>query len=72
MEVEAKQLLNEELNKMKAQFNQSERRNEEGNKQLAALREELSKVKKENEQLKLGGSFLFSVIVTEHLEYYYA
>jgi DMPK coiled coil domain like. len=56
MEVEAKQLLNGELNKMKAQFNQSERRNDEGNKQLAALREELAKVKKENEQLKLGGS----------------
>ena len=55
MEVEAKQELNQELQKMKAQLNQSERRNDEGNKQLKALREELARVKQENEKLKFGG-----------------
>ena len=62
MEMEAKQELNQELQKMKSQLNQSERRNDEGNKQLKAMREELSRMKQENEKLKFGGggSFLFS------------
>ena len=55
MEVEAKQELNGELQKMKAQLNQSERRNDEGHKQLKAMREELARVKQENEKLKFGG-----------------
>lgn len=60
--MEAKQELNQELQKMKSQLNQSERRNDEGNKQLKAMREELSRMKQENEKLKFGGggSFLFS------------
>ena len=54
MEVEAKQNLNQELQKLKSQLNQSERRNDDGHKQLKALREELAKLRKENEQLKAG------------------
>lgn len=59
MEMEAKQELNQELQKMKSQLNQSERRNDEGNKQLKAMREELARMKQENEKLKFGGGGFF-------------
>ncbi|XP_066911652.1 serine/threonine-protein kinase MRCK alpha-like isoform X2 [Clytia hemisphaerica] len=62
-EVEAKQNLNQELQKLKSQLNQSERRNDDGHKQLKALREELAKLRKENDQLKSGdGGLNFSFL----------
>ena len=37
------------------------RKNEEISKQLLALREEVNKLRKENEQLKSGGKDVFSI-----------
>ncbi|XP_057303802.1 serine/threonine-protein kinase MRCK alpha-like [Hydractinia symbiolongicarpus] len=65
MEMQAKQHLNDELAKLKNQFNQSERRNQESDKQLSKLKSEVIKLQKENEKLKLGGGagdFSFSFL----------
>jgi len=60
MEVQAKQHLSDELNKIKSQSNQAVRKSEESERQLATLRNEITKLRKDNEMLRTGGGGDFS------------
>ena len=71
MEVQAKQHLSDEVNKIKAKFNQSERQNQDLEAQMKKLRDEVSTLRKENEKLKVSGGndFSFSFLSSDFNEF---